>query len=137
MGGDEAMIVAGVGFRRGAEAGEIVALVEQALGRAALAPDALDRLATVEALAGLPAFTQAAQRLAVAAFPVGEEALAAAAPAIRTFSPRSHAAHGVGSVAEAAALGAAGPGAALILERIASPSATCALARSPATETAP
>jgi cobalt-precorrin 5A hydrolase len=137
MGGDEAMIVAGVGFRRGVEAGEIVALVEQALGRAALARDALDRLATVEALAGLPAFAQAAERLAVAAIPVEAEALAAAAPAIRTFSPRSFAAHGVGSVAEAAALGAAGPGAALILERIASPSATCALARSAVTEAAP
>ncbi len=131
------MIVAGVGFRCGAEAGEIVALVEQALGRAALARDALDRLATVEALAGLPAFAQAARRLAVAAFPVETEALAAAAPAIRTFSARSHAAHGVGSVAEAAALGAAGPGAALILERIASPSATCALARSAVAEAVP
>jgi cobalt-precorrin 5A hydrolase len=131
------MIVAGVGFRRGVEAGEIVALVGQALARAALAPEALDRLATIEALAALPAFTQAAERLAVAAIPVEEEALVAAAPAIRTVSARSLAAHGVGSVAEAAALGGAGPGACLILERIASPSATCALARSSVTETAP
>jgi cobalt-precorrin 5A hydrolase len=38
--------------------------------------------------------------------------------------------HGVGSLAEAAALAAAGPEAALILPRIAAPRATCALAGS-------
>jgi cobalt-precorrin 5A hydrolase len=129
MGGDEAMIVAGIGFRRGVEADEIVALVEQALARAALATDALGKLATIEALAALPAFKEAARRLDVIASPVAEPDLSAAAPRIRTQSARSIAAHGVGSVAEAAALGAAGPGAQLILERIASASATCALAR--------
>ncbi|MBM6580194.1 cobalamin biosynthesis protein [Microvirga sp. BT689] len=123
------MIVAGVGFRRGVAADEIVALVEQALERAALATDALGKLATVEALAALPAFTEAARRLDVVASPVAEPDLSAAAPRLRTQSARSIAAHGVGSVAEAAALGAAGPGAQLILERIASASATCALAR--------
>ena len=40
MGGDEAMIVAGVGFRRSVAADEIVALVELALDRASLARDA-------------------------------------------------------------------------------------------------
>ncbi len=123
------MIVAGVGFRRGVEADQIVALVEQALKLASLAPDALGSLATVEALAGLPAFAEAARRLDSAATPVAEPDLSAAAPRVRTQSARSIAAHGVGSVAEAAALGAAGPGAELILERIASSSATCALAR--------
>lgn len=123
------MIVAGVGFRQTVEADEIVALVEQALDRAALAHDALSRLATVEALATLPAFTEAARRLAVVATPVAQNALLAAAPHVRTQSARSIAAHGVGSVAEAAALAAAGPHPKLILERIASGSATCALAR--------
>nr|WP_035460190.1 cobalamin biosynthesis protein [Microvirga flocculans] len=123
------MIVAGIGFRKSATAGEIVALVEQALTRASLARTALDRLATVEALAALPAFAQAAHLLDAAATPVAEPALLEAAPRVRTQSARSLAAHGVGSVAEAAALAAAGPRAALILERIASPSATCALAR--------
>lgn len=123
------MIVAGVGFRRSVAAEEIVTLVEQALQRAALGRDALLKLATIEALATLPAFAEAAQRLAVTAEPVEEQALSAAAPRVRTQSARSLAAHGVGSVAEAAALGAAGPGAILLLERIASPYATCALAR--------
>ncbi|WP_262297590.1 cobalamin biosynthesis protein [Microvirga sesbaniae] len=129
MGGDEAMIVAGLGFRRGVAAGEIVALVEEALERAALAREALTTLATLDALADLPAFAAAARTLAVTAIPVEKSRLSAAAARIRTRSARSIAAHGVGSVAEAAALAAAGPGAALILDRIASPSATCALAR--------
>ena len=129
MGGDEAMIVAGVGFRRSVAADEIVALVQQALDRAALAADALGKLATIETLATLPAFKEAARRLDVVASGVAELDLSASAPRIRTHSARSIAAHGVGSVAEAAALGAAGPGGQLILARIASASATCALAR--------
>ena len=128
------MIVAGVGFRRSAAADEIVMLVELALKRAALTHDALTKLGTIEALADMPAFTEAAHRLAVAAIAVGERELSAAAPRVRTQSARSLAAHGVGSVAEAAALAAAGPGATLVLERIASTSVTCALARP---ETAP
>src|SRR6185312_1205973 len=80
MGGDEAMIVAGIGFRRSVAADEIVALVELALDRASLARDALGRLATIAALAETPAFTEAARRLNVTAMPVTESALAAAAP---------------------------------------------------------
>jgi len=128
------MIVAGVGFRRGVAADEIVMLVEQALERAALAPDSLSRLATIEVLATLPAFSEAARRLNAIASSVAAPDLANAAPRVRAQSARSIAAHGVGSVAEAAALAAAGPRAELILERIASSSATCALARP---ETAP
>lgn len=124
------MIVAGVGFRRSAVSDEIVALVTQALARADLAPTVLARLATIKALAALPAFTEAAERLAVPVQAVDDAELAAAAPAIRTLSERSLAAHGVGSVAEAAALGAAGPGATLLLTRIQSSSVTCALAQS-------
>jgi cobalt-precorrin 5A hydrolase len=129
MGGDEAMIVAGVGFRRSVPAEEIVALVEQALERAALARNGLSRLATIETLATLPAFAEAARRLDVIAAPVAQAALLETAPHVRTQSARSIAAHGVGSVAEAAALAAAGSRAQLILERITSGSATCALAR--------
>ncbi|WP_237050063.1 cobalamin biosynthesis protein [Microvirga ossetica] len=123
------MIVAGVGFRRSVAADEIVVLVELALERASLARDALDRLATIAALAETPAFKEAARRLNVTAIPVTESALAEAAPHVRTQSARSIAAHGVGSVAEAAALAAAGSRASLIVERIASPAATCALVR--------
>ncbi|MFC1458960.1 cobalamin biosynthesis protein [Microvirga arabica] len=123
------MIVAGVGLRHSVKADEIVALVEQALEHASLARDDLTKLATVEALSILPAFTEAARRLDVPVTPVAQDALSASAPHVRTKSARSIAAHGVGSVAEAAALAAAGPHPRLILERITSASATCALAR--------
>lgn len=126
------MIVAGIGLRRSAGADEIVALVERALECAALPPGALDRLATVASIAPLPAVTEAARRLGVAATAVDETMLAEAASGVRTVSQRALVAHGVGSVAEAAALGGAGPGAALILERIASAAVTCAIACSPA-----
>ncbi len=122
------MIVAGIGFREAAAADEIVALVERALGEARLAPGALEALATASALAARPAFREAAGRLAARPIAVDAAALAATAPRLATRSARSLAAHGVGSVAEAAALGAAGEGAALLLPRIASAGATCALA---------
>ncbi|WP_052954723.1 cobalamin biosynthesis protein [Microvirga vignae] len=123
------MIVAGVGFRRSADASEIVMLVEQALARAAVKDESLTQLATIEALAFLSAFNEAAHRLAVTPVSVTEQALIAAALRGSTNSARSMAAHGVGSVAEAAALAAGGPQAELILERIASACVTCALAR--------
>ena len=127
------MIVAGVGFRRSAAAEDIVALVERALAEAGLKPARLSRLATLAALASEAAFRDAARRLAVP--PVGVEGAAArdAAPRVQTVSARALAAHGVGSAAEAAALAAAGPEARLVLGRIASRSATCALAALPET----
>lgn len=133
MGGAETVIVAGVGFRRGVAADELVALVRRACDEAALAPERLARLATIEALADEPGFREAARRLAVEPAAVGAAALREAAPAIRTRSARSLAAHGVGSVAEAAALAGAGVGADLMLARVTSARATCALARAAAT----
>jgi cobalt-precorrin 5A hydrolase len=129
MGGEEAMIVAGVGFRRSATADEIMVLVKQAVARAELPYSALNQLATIDALAALPAFEEAARRLAVSAIVIDDTALNAAAPRVSTHSARSLAAHGVGSVAEAAALAAGGSEARLILERITSASITCALAQ--------
>jgi cobalt-precorrin 5A hydrolase len=128
MGGDKAMIVAGIGFRRGASADEIVSLVEQAVAHAALS-DALKQLATIQALAALPAFAEASHRLAVTGIAIDDAAMRAAASSVSTHSARSLAAHGVGSVAEAAALAAGGAEATLILTRISSASVTCALAQ--------
>jgi cobalt-precorrin 5A hydrolase len=51
------------------------------------------------------------------------------AAGILTHSPRIQALHGVGSIAEASALAAAGKNARLLLSRIASPRVTCALAQ--------
>lgn len=123
------MIVAGIGFRRSADPGEIVALVERAIADCALTRAELRGLATLAALADAPAFHEAARRLGLDALAVAEGAVAQASERIVTHSERSVSAHGVGSVAEAAALGAAGPGARLVLPRIASAAVTCALAR--------
>lgn len=49
----------------------------------------------------------------------------------RSLSPRAEAEVGAGSVAEAAALAAAGPGARLVVAKTASPHATCAAALAP------
>ncbi|WP_198411831.1 cobalamin biosynthesis protein [Microvirga flavescens] len=122
------MIIAGVGFRHGVTGDEIAELVRQAFAHAAVSLNQLAGLATIEALANRPAFSDAAIKLSVKPLAVGKGALASSAPQVRTISPRALVAHGVGSVAEAAALGAVGPGARLVLERVASPNATCALA---------
>ncbi len=136
--GPPAGVVAGVGFRRAVEAQEIAALVARALEQAALPPRALSGLATADVLADAPPFLRAAEALGVPAIAVARASLEAAAPRVRTRSARSLAAHGVGSVAEAAALGAAGPTSTLVLERVTSTRATCALACGPHTrETQP
>ena len=116
------MIVAGFGFRAGATPDSLRDAYQGAGGGA-------DRLATLADKAGSGAF-----RLFAGAAPV----TAVAADALRdvataTGSARSHAARQTGSVAEACALAAAGPGARLLAPRVISQDrmATCALAQSP------
>jgi cobalt-precorrin 5A hydrolase len=134
MGLDEAVsvlalqLVAGIGFRRHTEPEEIVGLVRQAL---ALVPGELQAVAAAADRAGEAALRRAAETFALVPVAVEPEALAAADARVPTRSPRIEASRGVGSVAEAAALAAAGEGAVLVLPRIASPGATCALAARP------
>jgi cobalt-precorrin 5A hydrolase len=131
VGLDEAVIarvVAGVGFRHATAADEILALVRQALATQALP---LGSLATAADRAGEPAIQAAAATLGVPLTGVPAEALIAVDAHVVTRSARIAAARGVGSLAEAAALAGAGPGASLILLRIASAGATCALALGP------
>jgi cobalt-precorrin 5A hydrolase len=129
MGGEEAVIAAGLGFRHGVTPEELVAIVTRAMAEAALAPGDLAHLATAEERAAEPAFTAAARVLNASPIAVTLEAMRRVAPAVRTISPRVMAAYGVGSVAEAAALGCFEGAAHLMLPRIASARATCAIAR--------
>jgi cobalt-precorrin 5A hydrolase len=129
MGGEKTVIVAGLGFRHGVTPEELVAIVTRAMQEAALAPGELTRLATAEGRATEPAFTEAARMLNAAPAAITSEAMQRAAPAVRTISPRVMAAYGVGSIAEAAALGCFEGPAQLVLPRIASARATCAIAR--------
>jgi len=124
------MIVAGVGCRRGAPAPDIEAAIRAALARAGLAAQALDAVATIAAKQGEAGIKAAAEKLGVEVVVVPEADLHAVSDRAATRSERVLALMGVPSVAEAAALAAAGPGAHLISPRLAIGSATCALAAS-------
>jgi cobalt-precorrin 5A hydrolase len=120
------MIVAGVGFSSSCQDEELADLVRRAQAMAAVDAAALAAPAWKTAAAGLKG---AAELLALPVLAVERRQLTAADRHGLTESAASRAAAGVGSVAEAAALAAAGPGARLILRRIASAHATCALSQ--------
>ena len=130
MGLDQAMIVAGVGCRRGAPAPDIEAAILGALARAGIAAAALDCIATISGKAGEPGIQSAAAKLGIPAVVVAEAELKAAGSRTKTRSRRVLVLTGVPSVAEAAALAAAGPSARLISPRLIVGAATCALAAS-------
>mgnify|MGYP005846351469 CR=1 FL=1 len=118
------MIVAGFGFRAGAGAESLA----DALALALAGGPAPTLIATAADKAESPAFRAFA---AARGLPVrGIDAAALAGSATLTQSPTARAARGTGSVAEAAALVAAGPGARLLAPRAVSADgmATCALA---------
>jgi cobalt-precorrin 5A hydrolase len=117
------MIVAGVGFRAAATAAAIAEAVALASVRAGCRPQAI---AAPADKAAAPALHAASGGLPVVAVPPA----AMAAAGTVTQSPRVRALRGVGSVAEAAALAAAGPGARLLGPRAVSGcgTATAALA---------
>ncbi len=119
------MIVAGIGCRRGCPAEAIVALVHQAEARAACRVDAL---AAPDFKRHEPGLHAAAAQLARPLLFVSEAALAQAQPRCQTRSEAARRHTGHDSIAEAAALAATdGP---LLLPRIATPQATCAVAGS-------
>ena len=125
-------VAIGLGLRSGASGAAIAALVAAALEQArALAPQvdcASAGLFTVDSKRGEPGLQEAASLLSRAVTFVARDALVAMDTQAPTRSALSQALYGVGSVAEAAALAGAGPGAVLILPRIASGYVTCAIA---------
>jgi cobalt-precorrin 5A hydrolase len=122
------MIVAGVGCRKGAAAAEIAAAINMALARAGLAAGAIAMVATSAAKATEAGIEAAASTLGVPLVPVPQCDLEAAGRRAQTRSQRVVALTGVPSLAEAAALAAAGPAARLLAARVAVGAATCALA---------
>lgn len=123
------MIVAGIGSRKGVAADEIVALIDRALAQVELDRAALGAVATIEAKSGEHGIALAAQALSVPFRAIPQEQVQAAHGGV-TWSAQSVRLFDVASVSEAAALAAAGEGSKLILPRITSPMATCALAQS-------
>ena len=115
------MRVAGLGFRKGAS----FAALEAALAAVEAQGGTAEALATLPAKAEDPALTELARRTGLQI-----RAVEVAGIATPTRSARIEALHGTGSVAEAAALAAAGPGAIITVARISAPDgmATCAMA---------
>jgi cobalt-precorrin 5A hydrolase len=117
------MIAAGVGFRESCSAEEILSLVREVMERGGTASIAC--LASAHFKNGAACLHEAAAALGVPVALICEQDLAAAGPRCVT-----QAISGRPSIAEAACLAAAGPTSRLLLRRLATARATCALATS-------
>ena len=125
----EAVIVAGVGCRKAISAAQVESAIEAALLHNRLSGRVLERIA-VPAVKGTEAgIVAAAAARGVPLVLVAQNALEAADARTVTRSARSMDTFNVHSVAEAAALAAAGPGARLLAPRVAVGPVTCALAQ--------
>jgi len=122
------MIVAGIGCRAGATAQEIDAAIAAALSNGGLAKDALNLIATSSTKAAEQGIVAAASARGLRIMLVEQADLEAASGRAVTKSERVQELMGVPSVAECAALAAAGNDARLVVPRVAVGSATCALA---------
>jgi cobalt-precorrin 5A hydrolase len=119
-------VVVGVGFRRAATARSILDAVDAACAAAGgLRPHAL---ATAADKAADPAIVAAAATLGAPVIAVSPASFAAADAAVETRSAKVESVRGVGSVCEAAALAALGPGARLAARRRISPDGAAAAA---------
>jgi cobalt-precorrin 5A hydrolase len=124
----EAMIVAGVGCRKAISAAQVECAIDAALLRSRLAGRDISLIA-VPAVKGTEAgIVAAAAARGVLLVLIAQDALEAADARTLTRSSRSMDTLNVHSVAEAAALAAAGPGSRLLAPRIAVGPVTCALA---------
>ncbi len=119
-------LYAGIGCRRGCSAEEILALLAEALQQAGA--EEITALASSEHKRDEAGLAEAAAKLKKPLKLIPAAELEQAEPAVETHSPAAEKALGLPSVAEAAALAAAGPKARLRLRRLQSAQATCALA---------
>ena len=116
------MIIAGIGCRRDCPADEILAL----LSRAEALGEPADALAAPAFKCYEPGLLEAAARRSLPLIFISDADLAVAQPRCRTRSAAAARATGYASVAEAAAIGSGGV---LLVPRLSSARATCALAR--------
>ncbi len=119
------LLAIGVGCKSGVSTDAVMKLVEAARGKIDGTPAALY---TAEEKRAELALAEAAARLGLPLVFISHSVLKAAASRTMTKSARVLALFGVPSVAEAAALAGAGPGAELVLARIAANNVTCAIA---------
>jgi cobalt-precorrin 5A hydrolase len=122
------MIVAGIGCRRGTPPEEIEDVIDRALTAFGLAGHRLDLIATEASKAEESGVVGAARGRAVGLVACAKDDMKAVAHRALTVSARVAAIKGVPSVAETAALAAAGRDARLLGPRVATSRATCAIA---------
>jgi cobalt-precorrin 5A hydrolase len=123
------MMVAGIGCRSGASAEAIANVLAAALERCGPERAQIDALATDAAKGNEAGILAAAAALGLPLIFVGAAQMKAAADYVISTSERVIALKGVPSVAETAALAAAGRDARLLVPRVANAAATCAIAR--------
>lgn len=116
----------GLGCRAGVAGECITALVARAC--AGLEADAAAKLFTVLDKRGEPGLEAAATALGLELVFLSHREMTGVASGVVTASPASMARFGLPSIAEAAALAGAGPGARLLVPRIAARGVTCAVA---------
>jgi len=136
VGGDDATLVLhpptlaiGVGSERGIAAAELEALIRDTLKSHDLSPRAVACLATLDLKEDETAMHEVAETLGVPLRFFPTESLAAETPRLKTPSAAVERAVGVAGVAEAAALAAAGTDGRLVVPKVKSARATCAIAR--------
>jgi cobalt-precorrin 5A hydrolase len=122
------MIVAGIGCRRGAAAAAIEQSIEAALSECGLARSELRALVTAAGKSDGPGLREAAARFSLPLIALAEQDLVRAAPGALTRSQLVLDLKGVPSIAETAALAAAGRNARLLAARVSNKEASCAIA---------
>jgi cobalt-precorrin 5A hydrolase len=126
MGGTQTMIAVGIGCRKGCPASDIVALVREAATLAGGAtPTGLFSIADKHGELGL---ADAAATLGLPLVFLDRAVLQLVSGEARSCSRRVEEMFGLPSIAETAALAGAGQGAVLIVPRLATSTATCAIA---------
>jgi cobalt-precorrin 5A hydrolase len=133
MDGHQAMrgtIAIGIGCRKGCPGDLLIRLISQALAEwpPHLAEHGMRKLFTIEDKREEAGIRQAADLLGIELVLLSRDQLNAAMPRTQTYSARAQELFGVASVAEASALAGAGNDAVLIVPRISSDFATCAIA---------
>ncbi|GLS31470.1 cobalt-precorrin 5A hydrolase [Mesorhizobium albiziae] len=124
----EAMVIAGIGCRKGVGAEDVLAAIAQALDHFSVPRPHLDGLATGEIKLDEGGIAEASATLGVPLRIISIAELKLADSRAVSSSEKSLELTGVGSVSEAAALAAAGPRAVLLGPRLAVGPVTCAIA---------
>ena len=122
------MMVAGIGCRKGVTPDAIGEAIATALERCSVSCSQIDALATESAKSSEEGIIATAETMAVTLVFVSHSEMTLVAGHALTSSPRVVAIKGVPSVAETAALAAAGRSARLLAPRVATKTVTCAIA---------